>query len=202
MGAANNVLWFDPVGDSYAPRFDVTQTLLYDAATNVFQLIELDGSITQYDGTTGAFQSHSDPAGNQVAVVSYASNYFNFTEVQRSYTSGGTTTIESYLYTYADPTVAYPLLTSVLLRRQVGGGAWTNVTQALYTYYGDGEPYGGLNDLQTVETQVWQNDAWTSTGTSYYRYYLTVPSSSSSSSPVVEFLVGYGRLRAPADVCG
>jgi len=43
------------------------------------------------------------------AVVSYASNYFNFTEVQRSYNSGGTTTIESYLYTYADPTVAYPL---------------------------------------------------------------------------------------------
>jgi hypothetical protein len=172
MGASNEEMWFDPAGTSYVPRFNVTETLLYDATTNIFQLIELNGSITQYDGTTGAFQSKSDPAGNQIAVVSYTSNYFNFTEVQRTYTSGGSSTIESFLYTYADSTVAFPVLSSVLLRRQVDGGDWTNVSQALYTYYGDGEVSGSLNDLQTVETQVWENDSWTSTGTSYYRYYL------------------------------
>src|SRR4051794_27692964 len=136
MGRANGVLWFDPApGGGFAPRFSVRQTLLLDPADNVYQLIDLDGSVTTYSAATGVFVSRSDPAGNQLAVVSYTSNGFNFAEVQRTYTSGGSTTVESFLYTYVDPTAAYPLLSSVLLRRQVNGGAWVNVGQALYTYY-------------------------------------------------------------------
>jgi len=182
MGSANDVLWFDLVGSNYVPRFDVTQTLLFNAAANAYQLLDLDGSITQFDGTSGALQSHADAAGNQVAVVSYTSNDWNFTEVERTYTVGGVTTTESFLYTYQDPTRPYPLLSGVLLRRQVGSGAWSNVSQALYTYYGSGDAHGGLNDLQTVQTQVWQNGAWATTGTTLYRYWLGTSSSSSSAS--------------------
>ena len=71
------------------------------------------------------------------------------------------------------------------LRRNVDGGAWTNVTAANYTYYGYQESFGGEEDLKTVTTQVWNGTAWQNTGTTYYRYYpwfLTGSSSSSSSS--------------------
>ena len=37
-----------------------------------------------------------------------------------AYTAGGVTTTESFLYTYVDSTQPYPLLSGVLLRRQVG----------------------------------------------------------------------------------
>jgi len=115
-------------------------------------------------------------------VVSYTANNFNFTEVQRSYTAGGNTTVESFLYQYDNPSALSPLLLSVTLRRSVNAGAWSNVEQAVYTYYGSCDPNGGPDDLKTVVRQMWENGAWVSTGTTYYRYWLTVPGSSSSSS--------------------
>ena len=102
------------------------------------------------------FRQHLDPAGNQIAVVSYLGNNFNFAEVQRSYSSGGNTTIESFLYNYVDASQSNPQLSSVTLRRQVNGGAWVNVNQASYTYYGSGDPNGGQGDLQTVTTATWR----------------------------------------------
>jgi len=182
MGQANFVLWFDPASNGYVPRFSVRQSLLFDAANNVFDLVDLDGSVMQFNGTTGAFIQHTDPAGNAVAVVSYLINNFNFTQVQRTTTAGGNTTVESYVYNYQLPASANPLLSSVTLRRSVNGGAWSNVQQVLYTYYADGDPHGGLNDLETAVTQVWENTAWLTTKTCYYRYWLTLGSSSSSSS--------------------
>src|SRR5262249_23136192 len=133
MGNANQALWFDPSGGGYVPRFNVRQTLLLDAANNVFRLIDLDGSVTEYAAASGAFLRHTDPAGNEVAVVGYTANGFNFTEVQRSYTSGGSTTTESFLYAYVDIAAAFPLLLSITLRRKVNAGSWTNVLKAVYT---------------------------------------------------------------------
>ena len=121
MGNANAALWFDLVGTSYVPRFSVRQTLLYNAASNTYQLIDLDGSIRQYNGSSGVFQSHTDPAGNQVAVVSYTANGFNFTEVQRTTAAGSNATVESFLYTYVDPTLINPVLSGVLLRAKSTG---------------------------------------------------------------------------------
>jgi len=62
-------------------------------------------------------------------------------------------------------------VTSVLLRRQVGGGAWTNVTQALYTYSATAslkrwpERPSDRGNAGLAERRL------DSTGTSYYRYY-------------------------------
>jgi RHS repeat-associated protein len=182
MGRANGTLWFDLVGGAYAPRFGVRLSLLLDTVNNVYRLVDLDGTVSVFGAASGAFQGRTDPAGNSLAVVSYTANGFNFTEVQRTYSAGGNTTVESYLYTYQDPTQTYPLLSGVLLRRQINGGAWTNVTQVLYTYYGSGEPYGNPGDLKTVQTQTWSGTAWVGTGTTYYRYYLAPGPSSSSSA--------------------
>ncbi len=181
MGNADAVLWFDPADGPFVPRFGVRQTLTFDPACNLYCLLDLDGSATQFDGGTGAFVQHIDPAGNTIAPVSYTNNLFNFTEVQRT-TVNGVTTVESLLYQYVDPSAGYPLLSSVTLRRSVNGGAWANVTQALYTYYNPGDQFGGYHDLQTVQTQTWENDAWATTGTTLYRYWLAGDSSSSSSS--------------------
>jgi hypothetical protein len=131
MGQANAVLWFDLSDGLYVPRFDVRESLLFNQAANTLLLVDLDGSVTTFNATSGVFVSKTDPAGNSLSVISYTNNGFNFGEVQRVVTTGGNTTVESYLYTYADPTVAYPVLTSVLLRRQVNGGSWVNVLQAL-----------------------------------------------------------------------
>ena len=183
MGAAAAVLWFDfdVLTFQYKPRFSVRQSLVNNATNNVFYLYDLDGSVTQYNGATGAFAKHTDPGGNTVSVVSYLANAYNFTEVQRSTTVAGVTTVESFLYDYVDPTAALPPLASVTLRRKVGSGAWTNVTNVLYTYYADGDAFGAGGDLQTVTTQTWVNNAWVTTGVTLYRYWLTIGSSSSSS---------------------
>ena len=57
-----------------------------------------------------------------------------------------------------------------------------NISKVVYTYHGYDSSYGGWEDLETVTTQQWVNGAWNDTGTSYYRYYLELPSSNSSSS--------------------
>ncbi len=182
MGAANAALWFDPSGSGYLPRFNVRQTLTFDAANNVYNLYELDGSITQFDGGSGVFLNHTDAGGNTIAPVGYTANGFNFTEVQRTTTVGTTTAVESFIYEYVDATADYPVLSSVTLRRSVNAGAWTYVTTAAYTYYADGDPNGGTNDLQTVETSTWGDGEWVTTGTTLYRYWLSTGSSSSSSN--------------------
>src|SRR5262249_43180148 len=138
MGSATDVLWFDPDGaGGFLPRFSARQTLQLDLAAGVYRLYELDGGVTTYSAATGALLSHADAAGNSVAVVGYTANGFNFAEVQRSYSAGGSTTVESFLYGYVDATLPFPQLSSVTLRRQVDGGAWLNVGRALYAYYGE-----------------------------------------------------------------
>ena len=54
MGAANSVLWFDPGGGGFVPRFAVRQTLTLNSTNNVYNLYELDGSVTQFNAITGA----------------------------------------------------------------------------------------------------------------------------------------------------
>ncbi|OAI41010.1 hypothetical protein AYO40_00590 [Planctomycetaceae bacterium SCGC AG-212-D15] len=205
MGQANHALWFDPSGNGYQPRYSIRETLQLDPVNNVYNLYHLDGSITQFNATTGVFVQHTDAAGNKIAVISYAANNFNATEVQRTYKdSSGNTTIESFLYSYVDATQAYPVLSGVLLRRRVisssssssssSGSPWTNVEQVLYTYYDGTTAFGNQNDLQTVERQMWENGAWVSLGKTLYRYWLVPGSSSSSSSSSSSGNVSPGHL--------
>lgn len=168
MGAANAVLWFDRDGSAFVQRHGGHHTLRRSG--DAYLLVAEDGSVTEYDATTGVLRRHLDPAGNTLQVVGTTANGFNFTEVQRSYTAGGSTTTESFLYAYDDSTAAFPRLSSVTLRRRVNAGAWTNVLRALYTYYGSADAFGANGDLKTVVTQTWDGSAWAATGTTLYRY--------------------------------
>src|SRR5262249_24736705 len=157
------------------------QTLTHDMVNSVYRLTGLDGTVTLYNDSTGAFVSQSDPAGNTVAVTAISGNSFNPATVQRTYTAGGNTTVEQFSYTYDSSNGDY-LLTNVLLQRQVKGGSWQNVAQASYIYYSAGDPSGAYEDLKTVTPQLWSNGAWATTGNSYYRYWKQLPASSSSSN--------------------
>jgi len=183
QGRANTSFWFDKVGDDFVGKFDIKQTLVHDETARVYRFYNLDGSYIEFGDFTRMFQRHVDAAGNKVEVKAMHSNGYNFTKVERSYTSGGSTTTEQYLYDYTNPT-GDDLLQRITLRRQVDGGAWTNIARAVYTYYGLNAEHGGEADLKTVTTQTWEDGQWEDTGTTMYRYYRESlsPSSSSSSS--------------------
>jgi hypothetical protein len=151
QGRANSPLWFSKTDGNYVGDFDIKQTLIHDAQAEVHRLYDLDGSYTEFDDFTGMFRRHVDPGGNKTEVTKMYGNGYNFSEVERSYTSGGTTTVEQYLYEY-DDSMGTDFLTHVTLRRKVGTGGWTNVTRAAYTYYDADEARGELGDLKTVTT--------------------------------------------------
>src|SRR5262249_53535597 len=161
--------------------FNAKKILVHDSARKVYRLTELDGSVTEYDDFTGAFLKRFDPAGNSIVVTSLAGNGINPGSVRRTCSDfDGNTTVEQFSYTYGAATGDY-LLTKVLLRRKANDGAFQNVAQASYTYYADGETNGSFEDLKTVTTQLFTNDAWQTTGTTYYRYwnqFLASPGSS------------------------
>ncbi|OYV85990.1 MAG: hypothetical protein B7Z73_12545 [Planctomycetia bacterium 21-64-5] len=178
MRGTRSSLWFDLVGGVYVPRYADKHTLTHSGS--VFTLAAPNGTTTNFHDFTqttypkGSFASQTTSGGQVIQVTQYHGQQIG--EIQRSNTSGGNTTVESFLYTYSGGDFQ-----TVLLRRQVNGGAWTNVSQASYAYYASGDENGSPGDLKTVTTQNWTNGAWQTTGTSYYRYWGGASSSSSSS---------------------
>lgn len=48
---------------------------------------------------------------------------------------------------------------------------WEEISRAAYSYYGDDEDYGYLNDLKSVIRQKWDGAAWADCDTRVYRYW-------------------------------
>ena len=162
MGQATQQLWFEQVGGGYQGKYSIRESLVRDG--DVFRLVMLDGAVTEYNATTGVMQRRISPGGNTIEVSGTTDNGFNFTDVERSYTSGGTTTVEQFHYDWDDESAEFPTLDSVTLRRKVNGGAWTNILRVNYTYYGESDAHGAEGDLQTAATQAWDGSAWQDTG--------------------------------------
>jgi RHS repeat-associated protein len=180
LGRQNTAVYFDKIGDSYVAQFGVKTTLSLDLATNKYLYTEQNATVTTFDRFTGGFRKRTDAAGNTIEVTAMTGGT-NFSQVQRSYTEGASSAIERYQYAYGTDTGDY-LLSTVTLSRSIDGGAFGNVAKATYTYYPSDAEYGYEGDLETVTTQLWQDSQWKNTGTTYYRYYLQIPTSSSSSS--------------------
>ncbi|HVA45187.1 MAG TPA: RHS repeat-associated core domain-containing protein [Pirellulales bacterium] len=167
--------WFDMINGVYVGRFGTKNTLTHDATAGVFNFAAPNGQLTIFNDfnagspNPGLLKSQSVAGGQAIVVTSYApATTLGIGEVQRSYTSGGVTTIESFLYSFTGVDLA-----GVLFRRQVGGGAWQNVRQALYAYYGSGDPNGLPGDLQSATVQTWNGTAWQTIDDHYYRYWTT-----------------------------
>lgn len=168
--------WFDLVNGVYVGRYGTKNTLAHDSVTGVFNFAAPNGQLTVFNdfssANPGLLKSQSTAGGQTIVVASYApSTALGIGEVQRSYTSGGVTTIESFLYSFSGIDLA-----GVLFRRQGGGGAWQNVRQVVYAYYGSGDPNGSTGDLQSAAVQTWNGSAWQTIDNHYYRYWTTTGS--------------------------
>jgi hypothetical protein len=118
----------------------------------------------------GQFQSYTDANGVTMAVTSYTADG-HIAETQRSATSNGQTTTESWLYGYVASGVNTGLLASVTLRTKLNGGAWGTVRQVQYSYYDGTQTYGGNpGDLLSATVLDANNNVLQ---TSYYRYYVS-----------------------------
>jgi RHS repeat-associated protein len=168
--------YYDPAqGGGYQARFFDQSTLSYNAAAGQYVLTDSAGDqLRFYDFAAtrpawqqGQLQSFADPGGNVTSVTATTAQG-RTAEVQRTTTSGGTTVTESYLYTYVASGVNAGQVASAVLRRQVNGGAWGTVRQALYSYYDGTQAGGNLGDLKSVAVQDGSGDTL---DTSYYRYY-------------------------------
>jgi RHS repeat-associated protein len=177
----NNPWWFQPAGQgAYVSMFSVPNVALVDnpstqALTYTNNQYGLTNVTVFNDGEAPRrpwqFVSHSDSDGTQTTIASLLGELVE--ELQRAYTVGQTTTVESLHYTYYADGTNKGKIKAVAYRRGPGAkGPWTHMTQVSYTYYGEGDPNGSHNDLMTATQQVWNGKGWDTMGMSYYRYWL------------------------------
>ncbi|HWG44328.1 MAG TPA: hypothetical protein VN688_16235 [Gemmataceae bacterium] len=199
----NTAYYYGLVGGNYQPRFDDGSKLTYDSGNDTYTLTDTQGDTTVLNGfgstrptaQRGEFASYSDPSGETMAVTSYTTDG-HVAEMQRSVTSNGTTTTESYLYSYLPSGDANAgLLGSVTLRTQINGGVWSTVQQVQYSYYDGTQTYGGnLGDLMTATVEDGSGNALS---TDYYRYY--TPGAANGYTHGLEYVfnsASYTRLTA------
>jgi RHS repeat-associated protein len=196
--------WFKQnVDGSFTTLFGRLKTLEHDAANHRFRLIEQDGTVTIFNDFThatrpGLFISVTTPGGNTTAIVGGEEG--EILEVQRSYTSGGDTVTESYLYDF-NPSTLPPQIEFVTLRRRVNSGSWESVVNAEYSYYGDNEDFGSKDDLKLVTRKKWNGSSWELLDKSYYRYW-KAGESASGFEHGLKFVVGpeaFVKLSAAGD---
>jgi YD repeat-containing protein len=195
--------YYDKLNGTYQPRFYDQSQLSYDSTHSQYVLTDSTGAqLRFYDFSAtwpaaqqGQFASYSDAGGNQISVTAHTSSG-QVQEVQRSTTVSGTTTTESYLYSYLSSGVNAGLLQSVVLRRQVNGGSWSTVRQVQYAYYDGTQSYGNAGDLLTATVQ----DASGNTiSTDYYRYYTSADAGSIGYVHGLKYMfsgASYARLAA------
>ena len=175
----NSPYWFDRVGSAFVPRYGTTGVSLTRDAVNRRLTFKrniggrvLTTVFNDVDAATAPRRlvSHTDGQGTVTEVVSYAGGQIG--EVQRNYTTGGTTTAEERIvYTFVDSGVNAGHLQSVTYSRMVQG-AWKELRRASYAYYGTGDANGSLNDLKTATVQTPDgSNGWKDVSVSYYRYY-------------------------------
>ena len=176
----NNPYWFDQSGTTFTPRYGMVGVGLTEdlgAGTFTFTMTG-NGQFTtvvfynfSWGPSSGQLISYTDSRGVVTTVTSRSGNLIN--ESQRSYTLGGTTIVDSLVYTYFTTGSAANKLQTATYRQQVGGGAWNYILQCLYGYYGASDPNGSVNDLQSAAQQIPDGmGGWNTVGVDYYRYWL------------------------------
>jgi len=123
------------------------------------------GNATPVD-EQGQLLSLTDQAGN-VTTLTYTTDG-KVSTAARSNTVDGTTTTETYVYSYIASGQNTGLVSNVTLERQVNSGPESIVRHVAYTYYDGTQPYGNLGDLQTATVEDASGNAL---DTTYYRYY-------------------------------
>jgi hypothetical protein len=155
--------------------FGGKETLVKDPSSGDFILTDTAGDTLDFYGIDsslslaqqGQLKSFTDAAGN-VTDLSSRNSDGQVTEVTRTSTANGTITTESFLYNYVDSGVNQGLISSITLRRQTNGGAWSTVRQVVYDYYDGSNPNGNIGDLEAATIEDADGNI---IDADYYRYY-------------------------------
>ena len=166
-GDINNAIWFQYSSGNYVPMVYTKHTLILDGT--LFRVLDPEGNqyfFYDFVAATGPIRGllveYQDPFGH----AAYPSLCQRPVDFLRSADSGSDN--DGFYYSYYTSGANTGLLQSVTHKVDSA-----NVQQAVYTYYGSGDPNGNVGDLESVVTQEWDGvSAWDDTGTTYYRYWL------------------------------
>lgn len=196
---------FTLLSGSYISDYFTTDQLAYDSTPDEFVLTDGVGNQWRLFNPAntslpvlqrGQFKSFTDRYGNVTQVTGWRTDG-KPNEVQRSYTAGGTTTTESFLYAYVSGGTNDGLLASVTLQRRVGTGSWSTIRKVEYSYYDGTTVNGNAGDLESAVTKDSGNNVL---GTEYYRYYKDTTSGGYVGGLKYAFREdSYARLKAWAD---
>jgi RHS repeat-associated protein len=175
------VEYFDGSLGGYAPRHLSQDSLTHNSGAGEFTLTTSAGARLVFNDfgamlpaeQQGQVKSVTDPNGNVTSITSRDSNGKPL-DIQRTSTTGGTTTTESFLYAYVSGGVNDGKVESVTLRRQVGSGSWTTIRKVEYAYYtgteSAGQDHGTAGDLKTA---VVKDSGGVVLDQQYFRYFKT-----------------------------
>jgi hypothetical protein len=140
VNSGTGALQFDNQSGTYVAEFyEGSEFVLQpDGSSGDFMLTDPYGDVARFYGfetslptaQQGHLKSFTDPDGNAIT-TRYLSG--QLAEVQRSATTSGVTTTESFLYTYVSSGFNTGSVQNVTLRREVGSGGWTTIRQAVFT---------------------------------------------------------------------
>jgi len=173
---ANQALWFDRIEmlSLYQCRFG-NYVLSFYEGDDEFRLIYPDGRIFYFRGlddpdAPGVLSRWIETNGVETTVTSYAAGKPEILERSTTNANGDLVT-EQLVYAYHASGADVGRMESLVWRRQVGTGGWTNLKRVRQVYYGASESYGSPGDLKFVHVDEWDSSNWAERETSYYRYW-------------------------------
>ena len=179
----SNMYWFaeSSTAGTYTGCFGCLASLTQIPATaesgtppDDWRLVEVDGTVTVFDGTNGLIKSRTTPGG-QVTEFSYSTTTpVRIDEMRRTFEYGtNDVTIESRLYEYDnDDALQY-----ITLRRTDDDSSdpdWTEIRRTELVYYASDEASKGTDgDLKLIKQQLpgTISGTWTDDKITLFRYY-------------------------------
>ena len=131
-----------------------------------------DGTVWEFDKSSGLVKKFVS-SGDTATDFTYDSNIKRITDMQRTFTEGGNTTVESRKFDYFSSGDHQDQLQYITLRRATSttNPQWTSIRRVELVYYGSSELHGNLNDLKLIKQQVHNGVSWVDDKVEYFRYY-------------------------------
>lgn len=186
LGVVSEAVWFDydSTSDTYVARFFNPDTLVHNGDEFIFsnqagRKIKFNDFTVATAELQGKFKGIVAPSGDETVAIYGTNNQIaSFTQGAGSSSSsssggggsssGGGEASMGYEYDYySDGDNAGRLM---YVTQSRGG---SSLRRAYNTYYGSGDVYGGLGDLQLVTLQQFNGLSWEDLGSTYHRFYQT-----------------------------
>jgi RHS repeat-associated protein len=159
---------FDYSAGPYQPLYGgPVQRLSFDSGNCLFRFVHSTGD-KWYFTEEGLFDAVHWSSG-EISQVTERNTDGNPTEITRSVVQDGQTITDSISYSYYPSGDNAGLVSTMTTLRT--GSSITQMRRTVYTYYNDGDCYGGPGDLRTATEQILSGVTWVDHETNYFRYY-------------------------------